>query len=317
MRHVAFLVLVALLLSVTASPVLAQAWAGRGRLQGTVKDEAGNPIEGAKVTLTREGAGPEPFLTNKKGKWSFLGLTNGMWTVSIEFEGYIPSEGTVAANEFGSSPSVNLTLRPIPPEVLAEAAAAMSVELLEKGNQLLQEGKTTEARAEYENALTELEVENHPPVLMGIARTYYQEDNLEQAEATLRKIVEIEPDNVDALKLLSSMLVAQGREEEAKAFMDQLPEGELLDANAYLNVGIDLYNGGQLDEALEEFERVVSNFPELPEAYYYRGLVLLNKGDNAGAAADFEKLIELAPDTPRAAEAHDFLEYLKQGAEGD
>ena len=46
-------------------------------------------------------------------------------------------------------------------------------------------------------------------------------------------------------------------------------------------------------------------------------MVLLNKGDNAGATADFEKLIELAPDTPRAAEAQDFLEYLKQGAEGE
>lgn len=313
MRHVAFLVLVALLLSAAASPLLAQAWAGRGRLQGSVKDEAGNPIEGAKVTLTRDGAGPEPFLTNKKGKWSFLGLTNGMWTVTIEMDGHIPSEGTVAANEFGSSPTINVTLRPIPPEVLAEAAAALSVELLEKGNQLLQEGNTAEARAEYENALAELEVENHPPVLMGIARTYYQEENLEQAEATLRRIVEIEPDNIDALKLLGSMLVAQGRPDEAKVFMDQLPEGELLDADAYLNVGIDLYNEGNLDEALVEFERVVGNFPELAAAYYYRGLVLLNKGENAAAAADFEKLIELAPDTPRAAEAKDFLEYLKQG----
>ena len=313
MRHVAPLLLMALLLAVVATPVLAQGWAGRGRLQGTVKDENDVPIEGAKITLLREGAGPEPFFTNEKGKWSFLGLTNGQWSVSIEFPGYVPSEGTVSANEFGRSPTVNVTLRPIPPEVLAEAAAALSVELLEKGNQLLQEGKTTEARAEYENALAELEVENHPPVLMGIARTYYQEDNLEQAEATLRRVVEIEPDNTDALKLLSSMLVAQGRPDEAKVFMDQLPEGELLDADAYLNVGIDLYNDGLLDKALAEFERVVANFPDLAAAYYYRGLVLLNKGENEAAAADFEKLIELDPDTPRATEARDFLEYLKQG----
>lgn len=313
MRHVATLVLIALLLTVVATPVLAQGWAGRGRLQGSVKDENGEPIEGARITLIRAGEGPEPFFTNNKGKWSFLGLTNGAWTVSIEFPGYVPSEGTVGANEFGSSPTVNVTLRPIPPEVLAEAAAELSVELLEQGNQLLQEGKTTEARAEYENALAELDVENHPPVLMGIARTYYQEDNLEQAEATLRRIVEIEPDNIDALKLLSSMLVAQGRPDEAKVFMDQLPEGELLDADAYLNVGIDLYNDGNLDEALVEFERVVGNFPDLAAAYYYRGLVLLNKGENDAAAADFEKLIELAPDTPRATEARDFLEYLQQG----
>jgi len=313
MRHVAPLVLVALLLAVVASPALSQDWAGRGRLQGVVKDPDGQPIEGATITLTRGGEGPEPFLTNKKGKWSYLGLVNGMWDVRIEYAGYVPSEGTVGANEFGTSPTVNITLRPIPPELLAEAAATLSLELLERGNELLQEGKPAEARAEYETALGELELENHPPVLMGIARTYYQEDNLGEAEATLRKIVEIEPDNVDALKLLSGMLVAQGREEEARVFMDRLPEGELLDADAYLNVGIDLYNAGNLDEALAEFQKVVEHFPDLPAAYYYRGLVLLNKGDNAGAAADFQKLIELAPDTPRAVEAQDFLEYLQQG----
>ncbi len=313
MRHVAPLVLVALLLAVVASPALSQDWAGRGRLQGVVKDPDGQPIEGATITLTRGGEGPEPFLTNKKGNWSYLGLVNGMWDVRIEYAGYVPSEGTVGANEFGTSPTVNVTLRPIPPELLAEAAATLSLELLERGNELLQEGKPAEARAEYETALGELDLENHPPVLMGIARTYYQEDNLGEAEATLRKVVEIEPDNVDALKLLSGMLVAQGREEEARVFMERLPEGELLDADAYLNVGIDLYNSGNLDEALVEFQKVVEHFPDLPAAYYYRGLVLLNQGDNEAAAADFQKLIELAPDTPRAAEAQDFLEYLLQG----
>ena len=95
--------------------------------------------------------------------------------------------------------------------------------------------------------------------------------------------------------------------------MERLPEGELLDPDAYLNVGIDLYNSGNLDEALVEFEKVVGRFPDLPDAYYYRGLVLLNKGDNEGAEADFRRLIELAPESPRAAEAQDFLEYLRQG----
>jgi tetratricopeptide (TPR) repeat protein len=148
---------------------------------------------------------------------------------------------------------------------------------------------------------------------MGIARTYYQEDNLQATEETLTRVLEIEPDNVEALKLLSSMLISQGREEEAKPLMDRLPEGEVLDADAYLNVGIDAYNDGRLDEALAEFDKVVQGFPDLPEAYYYRGLVLLNQGDNDGAIADFEKLLELAPDHPKAAEATSFLEYLEQG----
>ena len=302
-----------LLLLGSLAPAVAQDWTGRGRLNGQVVDENKNPVEGAKVFLLLDGKGPDPISTNKKGRWSYLGLVGGAWTVRIEADGYVPREGPAQVSEFGANKALVITIRPIPEEVLAEAAATEAMKHLEAGNQLLSEGKAIEARAEYEAALAELEPENHPPVLMGIASTYYQEDNLQATEETLDQVLEIEPDNVEALKLLSSMLVAEGREEEAKVLMERLPEGEVLDADAYLNVGIDAYNDGRLDEALAQFDEVVQQFPDLPEAYYYRGLVLLNQENNDGAITDFEKLLELAPDHPKAAEATSFLEYLKQG----
>ena len=313
MTRTAVLFTLICVLALPALPAAAQDWTGRGRLQGKIEDENGEPVEGATVTLLNNDLGPEPLTTNKKGRWGYLGLRGGTWTVQIERDGFIPSEGVVSVTEFGVNPSVDVQLRRIPEEMLREAAAQQSLALLGRGNELLAEGKPAAARAEFETALAALDEENHPPVLMGIARTYYQEDNLEQAEATLHRVLEVDPDHVEALKLLSSMLVATGREEEAIIFMDRLPEGELLDADAYLNVGIDLYNKGDLDAALEEFGEVVERFPELSAAYYYRGLVLLGQKKNDEAAADFEKLIELEPDGPRAAEAKEFLSYLKQG----
>jgi len=313
MRRITLLPLTLLLLLGSLAPALAQDWAGRGRINGQVVDENQQPIEGARAFLLLDGKGPDPIVTDKKGRWSYLGLVGGTWTVRIEADGYVPREGPAQVSQFGANKALMITLRPIPEEVLAEAAATVAMKHLEGGNQLLSEGKPVEARAEYEAALVELEPENHPPVLMGIASTYYQEDNMQATEETLTRVLEIEPDNVEALKLLSSMLISQGREEEAKPLMDRLPEGEVLDADAYLNVGIEAYNDGRLDEALAEFDQVVQSFPDLPEAYYYRGLVLLNQEDNDGAIADFEKLLELAPDHPKATEATSFLEYLKQG----
>ena len=312
MNRPTLLTLTLLLLTVALVPVFAQDWAGRGRLNGNVIDENKNPIEGARVILLLDGKGPDPIITDKKGRWSYLGLVGGAWTIRIEADGFMPREGPAQVSEFGANKALTITMRPIPEEVLAEAAATEAMKHLESGNQLLSEGKAVEARAEYEAALVDLETENHPPVLLGIASTYYEEGNLQATEETLNTVLEIEPDNVEALKLLSSMLVAQGREEEAKVLMGRLPEGEDLDADAYLNVGIDAYNDGRLDEALVEFENVVQRFPDLPEGYYYRGLVLLNQGQNDAAIADFEKLLELAPDHPKAAEATSFLEYLKQ-----
>jgi tetratricopeptide (TPR) repeat protein len=313
MLRTAVLLTLICVLVLPAIPAAAQDWSGKGRIQGRVEDENGDPVEGATVTLLKNDFGPEPLTTNKKGRWSFLGLHGGTWTVKIESNGFVPSEGSVSVTEFGVNPSLDIRLRPIPEEVLREAAAQQSLELLGTGNELLAAGKPAEARAEFETALEALDEENHPPVLMGIARTYYQEDNLEQAEATLHRVLEIDPDDVDALKLLSGIMVATGREEEAMVFMDRLPEGEMLDADAYLNVGIELYNNSNLEAALEEFGEVVERFPELPAAYYYRGLVLLNLQNNEGATADFEKFLELKPDGPRAAEVKEFLSYLNPG----
>ena len=65
---------VALVLTLLAPPLVAQDWAGKGRAQGLVKDEAGNPLSDARITLLFPPdspiGGPEPFTTNKKGRWN-------------------------------------------------------------------------------------------------------------------------------------------------------------------------------------------------------------------------------------------------------
>ena len=89
--------------------------------------------------------------------------------------------------------------------------------------------------------------------------------------------------------------------------MAQLPDGTKIDGTVLLNLGIKSYNEGALDAALAQFERAVTENPQLPEAYYFRGLAHLALGHTAEARADFEKLLEIAPDHARAAEAREFL----------
>ena len=143
-------------------PLAAQEWSGRGRLQGVVIDDQGEPVEGASVTLAWTGAqdpelaGPDKeILTNQKGVWSYLGLRNGQWRIIIELDGYVPSEGQVAVSEFGSNPRVTVKIRPIPEEMMRDAQAEV-LEKVERGNELLGAGSYAEARAAYEEALTEI-----------------------------------------------------------------------------------------------------------------------------------------------------------------
>ena len=326
MRQTKLFLLFLIVLGVYASalPLPAQQWAGRGRVQGEIRDELGKPIEGARITL-RQGTervdpkvdGPKPITSNKNGKFSVLGLFSGPWGILIEKEGYLPSEGQISVNEYAVAQPINIVLKPIPKEVqqkvAEESGNAKAKAAIEEANALLGQNKYAEARARYEQALSVLEVDD--PVLKAtiqrtIARTWFEEGKTDQAIDTLKKSLELKPDDVETLQLISTLLVSAGREKEAEEYMAKLPAGTKVDPNSLLNLGIKLYNEKDLNGALDKFNRVVQENPELATAYYYRGLTLLGMNKTSEAKADFQKLLELDPNNPNAEEVREYIKAL-------
>ena len=320
MRHKNLVFPLLLLMLLAGLPAFAQEWAGRGRMHGEVKDEQGRPVEGAQVWLRRgdaaidpnnPGEGPKPVTSNKNGKWSILGLAQGGWRVLILKEGFLPSEGNVKVAESGPPPqAINIVLKAMS---AAEAAAQQGpsvLDIIEEGNQLLTQQKYAEARAAYEKALAQLDPENHPPILRGIARTWFQENQPDKAIQVLQQALQIKPDDAESLRLIINLLVAQGKEKEAQEYMAKLPQGQTVDPATLLNIGIKYYNEGKMPEALAEFDKVVTENPNLPDAYYYRGLAYLASGKTAEAKADFQKLLELDPKHANADEAREFLKSM-------
>ena len=308
-----FLVFAVVLALAFSSLASAQAWAGRGRAQGKVNGPDGKPLAGVKVTLLKggvEGEGPEPLLTNKKGGWSYLGLAGGSWTVVLEYPGMLRSEGTVHVSEFQANPLVKVDMKPIPEEVLAKAAAAERRQLLDQGNALLEQGKYAEARAAYVQVMEQIEESQHPALLRGIARTYYQEGNVDQAIAALEKALALAPDDAETLRLAINLLVASGREADAQVYMERLPQGSKMDPNTLLNLGIQHFNEDDFEGALGYFDKAVQENPDMADVYYYRGLTNLNLSHNEQAKADFAKLLEIDPNHANAGEAQQFLDYL-------
>jgi tetratricopeptide (TPR) repeat protein len=323
MRHKNLVFSLLLLLLFAGLPASAQRWAGKGRLHGEIKDEQGRPVEGATIWLrlgdaaidpANPGDGPKAVTTNKNGKWSILGLAQGGWRVMILKEGFLPSEGNVKVNESGPPPqAIILTLKSMSSAEAKAAAAAQGpsvIDIIEEGNQLLTQEKYTEARAAYEKALVQLEPENHPAILRGISRTWFQEKQPDKAVEVLQQALQIKPDDAETLRLLINLLVAQGKEQEAAQYIARLPQGETVDPATLLNIGIKYYNDGKLDDALAEFNKVVGENPNLPDAYYYRGLAFLALSKSAEAKADFQKLLELDPKHVNADEAREFLKSM-------
>lgn len=321
-RIAKLMVLLTVLLGVAGVPGYGQSWAGKGRLQGQVKDEGGKPVEGARITL-RNGNdavdpkkdGPAILTTDKNGKWSILGLTGGSWGVLIEKPGFIPSEGRVSVNEFAVAQPLIITLKVIPKEVIQkaekESTTGQAKSAIEKGNALLAQEKYAEARAAYEEGMAKLEDKTlHPAILRAIAESYFKEGKTDQAIEALKKSLEIAPDDPVTLQLLVNILVGAGREAEAQTYMAKLPQGTKVDSNTLLNIGIKSFNSGKMDDALAQFNRVVTENPDLPDAYYYRALVHMNKNQNKEAKADLQKLLQLDPNSKYAKDAQEFLKSL-------
>ena len=329
---------------------LAQDWKGRGRIQGKVVDEAGEPIQGATVKIIfGDRGGPDPFETKKNGRWAYMGLTSGSFTVQIEAEGFVGAEGQIRVNEY--TPSAN---KPLEITLRKDGVAAAKAEgdrlmvVLSEGNQLLLDGQFADARSRFEEVRAEVKDdkqkrqldraiagtyleegntaearsrlealiadEEDPQVraedLRTIARSHYKDENVDQSVAALEKALAAVPEDPGTLRLIVDILLASGREAEAEPYMARLPQGEKIDPNALLNLGISAYNGGDMDKALEKFQKVVESYPDNASAHYYLGLTFMGKMENAKAKEHLDKMLALEPEHPNAAEAKQFLEYL-------
>jgi thioredoxin-like negative regulator of GroEL len=307
----------------SAGTGLAQDWVGKGRIQGIVTDDAAKPVAGAIVRLKKAGGGgPEELKTNDKGRWSYLGLSGGTWEVEIEAPGFAISEGSFPVNEYGVNDPIRVQLQK--PTVAAPAAGgtaapagedaakvAEATQKLGEAGKLIEGGKLEEGRKLLYEALPLLDGPKQASVYLQIARTHYQQGDSASTLEVLEKGLAVDPGHVDSLRLISSILVNEGRPEEAQPYISRLPAGQKIDPNALLNVGIEKYNANDLDAALAQFDQVVASYPELADAYYYRGLVHMGKGNNALALADLTKLLELDPNHANAAEAKQFVDYLK------
>ena len=62
------------------------------------------------------------------------------------------------------------------------------------------------------------------------------------------------------------------------------------------NSGIEKYHSGDIDGALEDYNRAIEINPKYASAYYNRGIAYEDLGDSGNALMDYSKAIEIDPD---------------------
>ena len=295
-----------------ASTAQAQ-WTGTGRVSGVVTGPGGKPITGAKVTyrLAEDpNEGPEPFLTDADGEYQFAGLKSTNWLISVEADGFLPIPPQRTFVYATRNDPIRIQMEPIPEEIVKAQKREEINKRLKKADELRANGEFDAARAEYLEALEELDVEDHPIVLAALADACLHDDKVDEARTYLARALEIDPNHVPSLIGMMAILADEGKFQEADELLARLPADQEIHPTLMMKLAQGYYNNDQMEQAKLILDRTIRDHPDEAIAYYFRGLTELNLNEVEGARADMLKFLELEPDHPEAEAARGILEYL-------
>jgi len=295
--------LAALLLLLPALSALA---VGQGRLQAEVVDENGSPLAGVEVRISCEEIAYQKTLnTNKRGKFTLLVVdATRTYVVQFEKEGYRPVQeqvkmtpGEITRKTF-TVPS--LASAPMPPsasEVAAVEGRNKAVKVFNEGVALVQSGDVEGGKAKFVQA-SEMDTQMPQP-LSALAGIYLDEKDYATAASTAERLLAIDPGNARGLQVAYDAYVELGEKEKAQAALDQL---SALDAGGpdaavrIFNQGADAVRVGDVDTAMERFQKAAELDPELAPAHAALARLYLEKKENEKALAAAETALNIDPD---------------------
>lgn len=144
---------------------------------------------------------------------------------------------------------------------------------------------------------------------------------LDKAIETYKKAIEVTPNNA---ALYNQLAIAYGAERKIPEAAEATAKAASLDpamgAKAYYNMGANLVNAGQPDQAESFFKKAIEADPNYADAHYQYGVCLMAKAavdsktgkidPPAGTADEFQKYLQLKPTGPFAEPSKEMLKAL-------
>ncbi len=298
--------LVAVAAVALATPLPAQDWKGIGRLAGKVVDADGKPIPDATVKLecATKGGGPT-VTTDKKGNWSYLGLTVCNWKIEVSAKGFAGQAVPVnMASQEVRQPPVNVTLDKLtgpPPELLAAVKA---------GDEAFAAGNWALARESYEKVLA-IQPELGPQVFPRLARTYAGEKNNAKAIEYLEKSMAGDPGRMELRFAAAQTALDAGFTEKAMELLGGIDDAAVKNSDGYFNVAIAFLRNSDMLNAIAYFTKAIAKNDKMGDAYYWRGMSYVRENRLPEARADMHRALEIDPAGQYAEKARTVIEQLK------
>jgi len=131
---------------------------------------------------------------------------------------------------------------------------------------------------------------------LDLAQTLHLRGRLSEAETQYRKVLEWQPDAVEALRGLGALAYQHGRVDEAVALFARGVKIRPEAADFHANLAEAMRILKRTDEAFDHAKRALALDPSLPDAWNTMGLLAQEQGRFADAEAAFGEAIRLRPD---------------------
>jgi predicted Zn-dependent protease len=296
--------------------LVSSAAAQTGRVGGTVKDEAGQPIKGATVTAENGSASPSSFTatTDDKGRFGMIGLRTGQWAFTVQAPGFVADGLRMDVRTVGApNPPIEVKLKKAaapPPSALGNTAPKdlqqelLSADALYNAQQWDQAITAYRAILERTPALTVINLQ--------IAAAYRNKRDYDKAIAAYSDLLKSDPNNDRAKIGIGMTNLEKGDIAGAEAALTQAAEGLSPTREVFYNLGEVKFAKGDADEAAKWYEKAVALDPNWGKPLLKLALVQLNKGDKDATIKSLERVIAADPTSPEATQAKAVIEQLRK-----
>jgi tetratricopeptide (TPR) repeat protein/TolB-like protein len=143
-----------------------------------------------------------------------------------------------------------------------------------------------------------------------LGNVQYATGRSQEAIVSLRRSLELQPENDDAHALLGRILAERGDADAGAAEIRKAIQLRATYWRHYMTLGSALYRGGRLPEALNAYRRASELQPNEPEPYSGLGLIYQVMGDLSQAIGNYEHAVRLG----QSATAYSNLGFAYYGA---
>lgn len=320
-RFLIFSALILLLLSLTVPAAFTQEHRGKGRINGNVIDEKGQPLEGVLIVVqSLEYQTKLQSHSDKKGNFAVAGMGTGNWRITASKKGYTGSYIDMNIRQLRRNPPITFTLKKITgPETLV--ADEDSSGLFDKGDLLIKEEKYDEALKIFEEFS-----EKYPEIYqvhLNTGTCYLKKGELHKAEAefklvldkALEKFGDYKEDPQATLRAFTGIGEIYIQKEDfdaAQKYFAQALEISPEDEVSAYNVGEIFFSHQKIDEAIKYFELAIQIKKDWSKPYMKLGYVYLNKGDFNKSLEYFNKFIEIDPENPEVPNVKNIIATIEK-----